>query len=210
MKITHPAAEPNPQATRKEKPPTHGQAVAEVATDKGDETGHGQRVAETARSQAETRKQDHNRAILESSMEATLSTGNESLALLLKSAIEHVNELLEPELGPNAIQEAYDSGLDVSPEATAGRIVSMSTAFFERYHEQHPDKDLETALNDFVELIGGGIDQGFAEAREILGGLKVLEGDIATNIDKTYDLVQQGLKAFVDSYLQPAADESEA
>ncbi|WP_292746763.1 DUF5610 domain-containing protein, partial [Methylophaga sp. UBA3191] len=42
--------------------------------------------------------------------------------------------------------------------------------------------------------------QGFKEARDILGGLKVLEGDIAGNIDKTYDLVQQGLQSFVENY----------
>ena len=50
------------------------------------------------------------------------------------------------------------------------------------------------------EVIGGGIDQWFKEARDILGGLKVLEGDIAGNIDKTYDLVQQGLQSFVENY----------
>jgi len=59
---------------------------------------------------------------------------------------------------------------------------------------------LEEALKSFVEVIGGGIDQGFKEARDILGGLKVLEGDIAGNIDKTYDLVQQGLQSFVENY----------
>jgi hypothetical protein len=57
-----------------------------------------------------------------------------------------------------------------------------------------------TALNDFIELIGGGIDKGFAEARQILDGLKVLEGDIASNIDKTYELVQVGLKAFMENH----------
>jgi hypothetical protein len=59
---------------------------------------------------------------------------------------------------------------------------------------------METALNDFVKLIGGGIDKGFAEARQILDGLKVLEGDVASNVDKTYELVQAGLKAFVENH----------
>lgn len=63
--------------------------------------------------------------------------------------------------------------------------------------------DLQTALNDFTKLIGGGIDKGFAEARQVLDGLKVLEGDIASNIDKTYEFVQSGLKSFVDNYQRP-------
>ena len=47
-----------------------------------------------------------------------------------------------------------------------------------------------------VAVIGGGIEQGFAEAREILDGLGVLQGDIANNIEQTYQRVQEGLQAF--------------
>ncbi len=47
-------------------------------------------------------------------------------------------------------------------------------------------------------MIRGGIEKGFAEAREILGGLNVLDGDIASNIDKTYDLVQKKLNDFAN------------
>ncbi len=43
----------------------------------------------------------------------------------------------------------------------------------------------------------GGIDQGFSEARDVLGGLKVLEGEIADNIDKTYEIIQKGLEDFL-------------
>ena len=49
-------------------------------------------------------------------------------------------------------------------------------------------------------MIGGGIDQGFKEARDILNSLGVLEGEIADNIDKTYELVQTGLQDFRDSF----------
>jgi len=142
----------------------------------------------------------YNASILKASMEVSLSAGNHSMSLLYKSAIEHLNEVLAPEFGDNAIQAASDSGMDFGPQATADRIVSMSTAFFGKYAENHPEKDLNTALADFTKLIGGGIDKGFAEARQILDGLKVLEGDIASNIDKTYELVQAGLKAFVENY----------
>lgn len=145
-------------------------------------------------------QQQLNRSILTASMDATLNVGNNSLGLLYKSAIEHLNDVLAPDFGDNAIQRAYDAGVDVSPEATAGRIVSMSTAFFSAYRELHPDMDLETALDAFTQLIGSGIDRGFAEARDVLDGLGVLGGDIAANIDKTYTLVQQGLKDFADTF----------
>jgi len=150
-----------------------------------------------------TSRQALNKAILTASMQVSLTAGDNSMTLLYKSAIDHINKVLAPELGDNAIQEAYKSGLDVSPQATADRIVSMSTAFFGKYAQSNPDKDLDTALKDFTALIGGGIDQGFSEARTILDGLKVLQGDIASNIDKTYERVQTGLKAFADNYPRP-------
>jgi hypothetical protein len=152
-------------------------------------------------------KQALNVSILKASMEVSINTGNQSMGLLFKSAIEHLNQVLAPEFGDRAIENASESGLDVSPQATADRIVSLSTAFFGRYAENHPEKDIETALKDFSQLIGGGIEKGFAEARQILDGLKVLQGDIASNIDKTYELVQSGLKAFVDNYPRPGKGE---
>ncbi len=153
-------------------------------------------------SATEKQKQTLNASIVSTSIEVSISSGNKPLTVLLQSAIEHLNEVLEPDLGPNAIQKAADDGLDVSPEATAQRIVDLSTGFFEAFKAQHPGEDEAVLLERFVEIIGGGIDQGFQEAREILDGLQVLEGDIATNIDKTYDLVQQGLQEFFDRMME--------
>ena len=172
-----------------------GQQVSAAAHEKNE-------LKKTESPTFESIKQQFNSAILQSSLDVSVSAGNESLALVFKAAIEGINDVLEPELGSNVIQNTYDSGLDVSPGATADRIVSLSTAFFFSYQEQHPELTDEQAANKFADIIGGGIDKGFAEAREILEGLKVLEGDIASNIDTTYDLVQQGLKAFVDNYAE--------
>jgi hypothetical protein len=183
--------------------------VAAVHTKNEQETvkqagaGQKQTQLEPAKSGIEASRQALNASILKASMEVSLSAGNNSMSLLFKTAIENLNQVLAPELGDNAIQVAADSGMDFGPQATADRIVSMSTAFFGKYAEKHPEKDLQTALNDFTKLIGGGIDKGFAEARQVLDGLKVLEGDIASNIDKTYEFVQSGLKSFVDNYQRP-------
>ena len=135
--------------------------------------------------------------------EVTFSAANRHMELLYKSAIEKLNEFLEPEFGSDAIQKS--AGIDISPEATADRIVSLSTAFLGAFQRQNPELDEEDALDRFMEIIGSGIEQGFAEARKILDGLQVLNGDIATNIDSTYDLVQQGLQDFRDSFSFDAA-----
>lgn len=180
--------------------PKNKQEVVEQRSSKAEES---RKQTEPEKSGIEASKQALNASILKASMEVSLSAGNNSMSLLFKTAIEHLNQVLAPELGNNAIQAAAGSGLDFSPQATADRIVSMSTAFFGKYAENHPEKDLQTALNDFAKLIGGGIEKGFTEARQILDGLKVLEGDIASNIDKTYELVQSGLKSFVNNYPRP-------
>lgn len=166
------------------------------------------RQPEAAKSSVEASKQKLNVSILQASMEVSISSGNNSMSLLFKSAIENINQVLAPELGNNAIQNAASSGMDFSPQATADRIVSASTAFFGQYAKNHPEKDQQTALNDFIKLIGGGVDKGFADARQVLDGLKVLQGDIASNIDKTYELIQSGFKSFVDNY--PSADKANA
>ncbi len=157
-------------------------------------------------SAAASAKAQLNKNILETSLDVNLSAGNKPMALLLKTALEGINQALQGEFGDNAIQKSYDSGIDVSPQATADRIVSMSTAFFDKYQTNHPELSTEDALNSFVKLIGKGIDKGFGEARDILQGLNVLNGSIASNIDSTYELVQKGLKAFVENYKSPEAN----
>ncbi|MCP4595868.1 DUF5610 domain-containing protein [Neptuniibacter sp.] len=145
-------------------------------------------------------KQSQNLSILQQSYEVSLSTGNESQALLYKAAIEQLNEVLEPDLGSRPLDSALESGLDVSPEAVADRIVTMTTGMFSNYLDIHPELSEEAALERFMNLIGEGILQGFEEAREILDGLNVLEGEIASNIDQTYDLVLEGLDEFTRSF----------
>ncbi|MDX9718029.1 MAG: DUF5610 domain-containing protein [Thauera sp.] len=149
-------------------------------------------------------KKDLNVQILQSSMEVSIRSGDESLALLLRSAIEGINEALAPTLGPDAIQNAM--GQDNSPEATADRIVSMSTAFFEAYAGQRPNDDPETVLRDFIDVIRGGFEQGFGEARDILDGLGVFNGQVEADVMKTRELVLQGYDRFVLDRL-PTSDQ---
>jgi len=182
---------------------TSSKKEKQAAGQRATESGSSPKSTDAVKSGVVASRQALNKSILNASMDVSLKAGNHSLSLLLKTAIEQLNQVLAPELGNNAIQHAADSGLDYGPQATADRIVSMSTAFFSKYAELHPEKNLQTALADFTKLIGGGIEKGFTEARQILDGLQVLQGDIASNIDKTYELVQSGLKSFVEKYSHP-------
>lgn len=144
-------------------------------------------------------RQELNVQILQASVEVSLKTGDQSQALLFRSAIDHINELLAPTLGADAIQSKM--GEDNSAEATAARIVSLSTGMFEAYAGQRPGDDPDQVAKDFISLIRGGFEQGFNEAKDILKGLDVLRGDIESGIMKTYDLVNKGYDDFLASKL---------
>ena len=154
---------------------------------------------------AQQQKAALNAAIMESSA-AALGVRDQPLALVLRCAIEAINERLAPTMGENAIQRAADEGLDVSPEATAERIVDLATGLFHAFREKYADADETEVLENFMLTISEGIERGFEEARKILGGLSILEGDIADNIDKTYALVQEGLAAFKAQFTDQAVE----
>jgi len=149
-------------------------------------------------------RKDLNVGILQASMEVSIRAGDQSQTLLFRSAIESINEALAAYLGPDAIQNAM--GQDNSAEATAGRIVSMSTAFFEAYAARRPDDDPETVLRDFMGVIRGGFEKGFGEARDILDGLGVFNGAVEADVTKTRELVLQGYDRFMLDRL-PSSDQ---
>ncbi len=147
--------------------------------------------------------------ILQASFEVSISAGDNSMALLYRTAIDNINEQLAPEFGPNALQGAMQQ--DNSAEATADRILSQSTAFFDAYARQHPNEEPEEVVRNFVNLIRGGFEQGYNEAANILSGLGVMgEGsNIAAEIGKTFELVQKGYDEFLQTKLQALQAEKE-
>lgn len=89
------------------------------------------------------------------------------------------------------------AGVDYSPEATARRIVDFATGFLDRFAESRGGLD-EEVLDEFMDLIEGAIDEGFAQAREILEGIAGgdLPADVNGTIGRTRDLVDEYLEAF--------------
>ena len=199
---------------------TYSQDVRSLtkASEKSDSKPVGQQVSELAQEKKINPTQDSifvsskkqlNAAIIESSLKYNTTVGDQPLSLVLKTALQGINEALKASGVEKNVEEAYESGIDFSPEATAERIVSFSTQFLGAYREQNPQMSQEESLTAFVDIISGGIDQGFGEAKDILGGLKVLEGEVTENIDKTYALVQSGLQAFVDALSDSDEQQSE-
>lgn len=163
-----------------------------------------------AKEAAPNSKQAQNAAILRAHERISLSSNNESLSVLYKTALEGINAELEPVMGKNAVQKTYEDGTDTSPEATAERIVSFATNFYSRYKEMNTGDSEEETLNKFMEIISSGIEKGFSGAKDILNGLKVYEGEVESGVDKTYERVMKGLDSFREKMLELAAKKEES
>ncbi|QDQ25806.1 hypothetical protein FNU76_05260 [Chitinimonas arctica] len=137
---------------------------------------------------------------------ASVSEGDNYYRLLVQANFESVGSALGIEAPETAVEAlpVEQEEVDNTPPATAKRIVDLTTGFFELFRQQYPDEDPDKVLNRFMETIGKGIAQGFQEAREVLDGLGVLKDEVADNIDKTWELVQQGLKAFAEAHAKPS------
>ena len=144
-----------------------------------------------------------NAAIVQASIDVALSSKNQPLALLLKTAINGINDLLKPSFGENAIQNA--SSQDNTPDGTAGRIVSLSTGFYEAFKKQRPGENEADVLGKFMDTISSGFERGYQEASDILKGMGVLNGEIASGIEQTHTLVLQGYADFEAAQRQQLA-----
>ena len=139
--------------------------------------------------------------ILESALQVSIQAGNDSQALLFRTAIDRINEVLGISEGPDALQKAASQ--DNSPEATAARILSFTTGLYAAYAAKRPDDDPEQVASDFVDVIRSGFEKGFNEAKDILKGLNVLNGEVEAGINKTYQLVQKGMDDFLAQLRKP-------
>lgn len=146
----------------------------------------------TAATSSQGQQNLRNSQILQASLQVSIQAGNDSLALLYRTAVDEINNVLAPDLGPDAIQNAMSQ--DNSAQATAGRIVGLSTAMFNAYAARYPDKDMEVVAKDFVNVVRGGFEQGYKEAEDILNSLGVLSAGspVAEGISQTFALVQKG------------------
>ena len=116
------------------------------------------------------------------------------LSISAQQIVDKLNEMLKAKL-PDGLQSLQPE--EVTPEATASRIVSGATAFFQVYAEQNPGLEGEELLASFMKTIRSGIQKGYEDAYGILKGLGAFEFEgVEDGIKKTMELVEEKLKAF--------------
>jgi hypothetical protein len=122
----------------------------------------------------------------------------ESITKLLQDKINNQIEARFPNSGGISLDEATLS-MDWSPEAVSDRIVAFATSFMGAYQSEHPDMAGEGLIDGFGSLMRDAIIEGFNQAKEILGALSVLSGDVADTVNRTFELTMQKLDAFLAS-----------
>lgn len=85
-----------------------------------------------------------------------------------------------------------DKNNDYSPEKVAERVLDFIDQRLQR--EQAAGADSEK-LQGLLEQARSGVEKGFAESRKILDSLGVLQGKVASDIDDTYQKIQDGFSA---------------
>lgn len=134
------------------------------------------------------------------SMSFSTSDGSRTLDVVYERTISAIEVEIGQISSDNPSVAPYLDALDYSPEATAERIASFATGFFDVHKSRNEDLSEEDALSSYMDIIKEAIDKGFGEARDILDSINVLKGDIKDNVDKTYDLVQEKLELFENSF----------
>ncbi|PTS83528.1 hypothetical protein DBR00_13535 [Pseudomonas sp. HMWF032] len=89
---------------------------------------------------------------------------------------------------------------DYTPEKVAGRILGFIEQRLQS--EQAAGAD-PSKLQGLLEQARSGVEKGFAEARKILDGMGVLQGKVASDIDDTYQKIQDGFSA-LDNRFKPS------
>lgn len=93
---------------------------------------------------------------------------------------------------------------DYTPEKVAGRILG----FIEQRLQSEAAAGADPSkLKGLLDQARSGVEKGFAEARKILDGMGVLQGKVASDIDDTYQKIQDGFSD-LDKRFNPAATPS--
>ncbi|MBI2891729.1 MAG: DUF5610 domain-containing protein [Nitrospirae bacterium] len=82
-----------------------------------------------------------------------------------------------------------------TPDAVSTRIVDFVKALFAQYQDGNPEGDISA----FASEIARGVEEGFAEAREILESVRMMTDSISKLVGDTYSLTVGKLSDFFES-----------
>lgn len=133
-------------------------------------------------------------AVANASFEVSIKSRNEPMALLMKASVTGINEAFKPDSNENTIQGM--GGQSGAGGGMVDRIMSLVTQLFETFKKRHAGEDEGATLNDFMLTLRGGFEQGFKEAMDLLKAMGVMTNEMAADMTKVFEVVQQGFADF--------------
>jgi hypothetical protein len=85
---------------------------------------------------------------------------------------------------------------DLSPEATAERILGGITGYIYRAFRRSRPEANAGDLAEFERGVRSGLERGMKAARQVLEGLQALDPELARGVERTQSLVAAGLERF--------------
>lgn len=99
----------------------------------------------------------------------------------------------------------HHTSMDMSAEATASRIFDFATGFFDTYRSNHPELDENEAKKQFVDLVGGAVQQGIHEARDILSAIAPIDDSTNEKIDMIAAILDDRFSQFLENPVPESA-----
>jgi len=122
-------------------------------------------------------------------------SNNQIMNMVVERSMDKLRAVVDDARAALGLSE--NDTLDTSPEATANRIADFALNFYDKWRENHAEGTDEDARKQYASFIGGAIQQGIGEARDILGALNAMNSNVSGNIDKTWEYIQARLDKFI-------------
>jgi len=117
-----------------------------------------------------------------------------SLTVLSTEVVAKLNEILKEKL-PEGIESLKAE--ELTPEATAQRIVQSLTAIFSAFESESSDLGTSAKISEFFKLAREGIAKGLSQAKGILKDLGAFEFEgVENSIKETELLIDKKLSMF--------------
>jgi hypothetical protein len=126
------------------------------------------------------------------------------------ASVRFVQDHLESEIGKQ-LEEAFGEfpassdghdDADLSSEATAQRIFSLSKDLFELWRDQNSDMSEEELIDSFDEAVRNSVDQGYARAVDIFSSVEIDDSVLETAVE-TVSILHRLLNEYcADLYAQ--------
>lgn len=138
-----------------------------------------------------------NAQIIEASLKVSVKAGDNAGGLLFRTSLESIYESIggfQSKIDPDYKMPSMNDANNpfATPEGTAGVILGFSLGLYERFAESHKGEDEAEVAAKFIETIRGGFEKGYGEAVDILDALSVWNGNVKSEIEQTWNLVQKG------------------